>query len=659
MPLVYGGFKVKTPRTSIRRYQIGDLYGLGRHAARDHLARRVQQYGETMVSGIREVIESSAAAAAARERIRQAQQQLEAAEAAQDLAMKRVRRGTRGGLGGATVGRRQEPRDQTAADEDDEEDDITDARGAPIAQRGPSPFHTSAGQQGSAAEVRSIAHGMLERAASQTGCCTAPGSAPSPTASSTRATSHPKGIDRWWARGKGATPRGLQTSALNSAPHMAPYFPQRSPSVTASPLGGIRSSVWDRLSQPAWMARYGMAMGATSGGASPTGTERVYVDLANRDLTNDGTSDARHPYDPILGNPAWRPVRSADGRAAWRARQFAKARGDYRRHAAFAEQNSQAQRRGASGESAGGVTASQISSHGVSGASQISSHGVSGGLSGGVHPSSATPRGSSATPRRSTPRAKSATPRSTAKQPTPRRSAQDSARRRSASPRSARSGQGSSAAMDAQYSARTAQGSARSGQGSARASGFGSARMSAQDSAWTVQARSVMSAQDSAWTVQARSVMPGYTGHVARSRDVFFQSWHTPEVHVATGKQTGAEEAVELGGGTTSGLHRVGEALTSTRKGPAGPTCTTGIEAPFGKAEHPGIEAPFGKAEHPVSYSCFMPKTSNVVEGTPIALPTPTAFPTATRILSAKRDPFLAMHYSFLGHLSPTPNVHV
>ena len=89
--------------------------------------------------------------------------------------------------------------------------------------------------------------------------------------------------------------------------------------------------------------------------------------------------------------------------------------------------------------------------------------------------------------------------------------------------------------MDAQYSARTAQ-------GSARASGFGSARMSAQDSAWTVQARSVMSAQDSAWTVQARSVMPGYTGHVARSRDVFFQSWHTPEVHaVATGKQKGAE----------------------------------------------------------------------------------------------------------------------
>ena len=375
-----------------------------------------------------------------------------------------------------------------------------------------------------------------------------------------------------------------------------------------------------------------MAMGATSGGASPTGTERVYVDLANRDLTNDGTSDARHPYDPILGNPAWRPVRSADGRAAWRARQFAKARGDYRRHAAFAEQNSQAQRRGASGESAGGVTAaSQISSHGVSGASQISSHGVSGGLSGGVHPSSATPRGSSATPRgssatprgssatsrRSTPRAKSATPRSTAKQPTPRRSAQDSARRRSASPRSARSGQSSSAAMDAQYSARTAQ-------GSARASGFGSARMGAQDSARAVQ---------------ARSVMPGYTGHVARSRDVFFQSWHTPEVHaVATGKQTGAEEAVELGGGTTSGLYRVGEAL-STRKGPAGPTCTTGIEAPFGKAEHPGIEAPFGKAEHPASYSCFMPKTSNVVEGTPIALPTPTAFPTATRILSAKRDP--------------------
>ena len=179
--------------------------------------------------------------------------------------------------------------------------------------------------------------------------------------------------------------------------------------------------------------------------------------------------------------------------------------------------------------------------------------------------------------------------------------------------------------MDAQYSARTAQ-------GSARASGFGSARMGAQDSARAVQ---------------ARSVMPGYTGHVARSRDVFFQSWHTPEVHVATGKQTGAEEAVELGGGTTSGLHRVGEALTSTRKGPAGPTCTTGIEAPF------------GKAEHPVSYSCFMPKTSNVVEGTPIALPTPTAFPTATRILSAKRDPFLAMHYSFLGHLSPTPNVHV
>ena len=179
--------------------------------------------------------------------------------------------------------------------------------------------------------------------------------------------------------------------------------------------------------------------------------------------------------------------------------------------------------------------------------------------------------------------------------------------------------------MDAQYSARTAQ-------GSARASGFGSARMGAQDSAWTVQ---------------ARSVMPGYTGHVARSRDVFFQSWHTPEVHaVATGKQKGAEEAVELGGGTTSGLYRVGEAL-STRKGPAGPTCTTGIEAPF------------GKAEHPASYSGFMPKTSNVVEGTPIALPTPTAFPTATRILSAKRDPFLAMHYSFLGHLSPTPNVHV
>ena len=101
MPLVYGGFKVKTPRTSIRRYQIGDLYGLGRHAARDHLARRVQQYGETMVSGIREVIESSAAAAAARERIRQAQQQLEAAEAAQDLAMKRVGRGTRGALGGS------------------------------------------------------------------------------------------------------------------------------------------------------------------------------------------------------------------------------------------------------------------------------------------------------------------------------------------------------------------------------------------------------------------------------------------------------------------------------------------------------------------------------------------------------------------------------
>ena len=153
--------------------------------------------------------------------------------------------------------------------------------------------------------------------------------------------------------------------------------------------------------------------------------------------------------------------------------------------------------------------------------------------------------------------------------------------------------------------------------------------------------------------------MPGYTGHVARSRDVFFQSWHTPEVHaVATGKQKGAEEAVELGGGTTSGLYRVGEAL-STRKGPAGPTRTTGIEAPFGKAEHPGIEAPFGKAEHPASYSGFMPKTSNVVEGTPIALPTPTAFPTATRILSAKRDPFLAMHYSFLGHLSPTPNVHV
>ena len=503
---------------------------------------------------------------------------------------------------------------------------------------------------------------ILEGEASQTRCSTASGTAPSPRASSTRAPSHPKGIDRWWARDKGATPRGLQTSALNSAPPVAPYLPQSacSPSVTASPLGGIRSSVWDRLSQPAWMARYGMGMGAASGGdsggASPAErrTERVYVDLANRDLTHDGTSDARHPYDPILGNPAWRPVRSTDGRAAWRARQFAKARGDYRRHAAFAEQNAQAQRRGLSGGVSGGVSGGGVSGGGASGgvsggvtASQISSHGVSGGVSGGVHPSSelirthqssselisgggnpssATPSGKSATPRRGTPRGKSSTPRSTAKQPTPRRSAQDSARRRSASPRSA------------QYSARTAQGSARSGQGSARTGGFGSARMSAQGSARTVQ---------------ARSVMPGYTGHVARSRDVFFQSWHTPEVHVATGtdtgKQTGAEEAVELGGGT-SGLYRVGEAQ-STRHG-----SRIGLVSPT-----TGIEAPFGKTKHPASYSGFMPKTWNVVEGTPTALPTadPTAFPPTTRILSAKRDPFLAAHYSFLGHLSPTPNVHV
>ena len=186
--------------------------------------------------------------------------------------------------------------------------------------------------------------------------------------------------------------------------------------------------------------------------------------------------------------------------------------------------------------------------------------------------------------------------------------------------------------------------------------------MSAQGSARTVQARSVMPgytghvarAQGSARTVQARSVMPGYTGHVARSRDVFFQSWHTPEVHVATGidtgKQTGAEEAVELGGGT-SGLYRIGEAQSTRHLG-----SRIGLVSPT-----TGIEAPFGKTKHPASYGGFMPKTWNVVEGTPTALPTadPTAFLPATRILSAKRDPFLAAHYSFLGHLSPTPNVHV
>ena len=56
----------------------GSLYGSGRHAARDALFGRANQYGEGLFSGVRDAREAGAAAWAARQRIDRAVKDLEA-----------------------------------------------------------------------------------------------------------------------------------------------------------------------------------------------------------------------------------------------------------------------------------------------------------------------------------------------------------------------------------------------------------------------------------------------------------------------------------------------------------------------------------------------------------------------------------------------------
>lgn len=69
----------------------------------------------------------------------------------------------------------------------------------------------------------------------------------------------------------------------------------------------------------------------------------LHVDLAARDP---GLQEPRHPYDPILSDPNWQPVRWTDSRAVWRARQFAKARAQHAMALAFAAENAARQQLG-------------------------------------------------------------------------------------------------------------------------------------------------------------------------------------------------------------------------------------------------------------------------------------------------------------------------
>ena len=118
------------------------------------------------------------------------------------------------------------------------------------------------------------------------------------------------GVDRWWTRPKGATPRAFERPTAGSS------------AFTSSGSSCKASNVWDRLSKPDWLNRYEHRL---AGHTLPSRRQHYYVDLAPRDLTLDGASDNRHPFDPIIWDPSWRPVRSADGRAAWRARKFTRA----------------------------------------------------------------------------------------------------------------------------------------------------------------------------------------------------------------------------------------------------------------------------------------------------------------------------------------------
>ena len=52
MPLVVGGFRVRTPRKQIRRYNLAG-FGVGRHAARDYLFGRSTLYGDDVLAGVR------------------------------------------------------------------------------------------------------------------------------------------------------------------------------------------------------------------------------------------------------------------------------------------------------------------------------------------------------------------------------------------------------------------------------------------------------------------------------------------------------------------------------------------------------------------------------------------------------------------------------
>lgn len=325
MPLVVGGFSVGTPRTKPRRSYLQDHaglagFGVSRHAARDYLAQRVVYKGEPVVAAMRD---SRSAAAAARWRFDAARRELEAAEFAERRAAATM----------LSVSRPQH------ASKD------KDVR---------SPFHADISE-----------HRWWSK----------------PT------TSTPRGLSPSMNRSSSAPPAYFSSGAdaADASSYSSSSFrPEAS-------LAGTKVSVWERLSRPNWARPDGGGPGSwahrpdyggysakaaassaassvkAAAAATPDGSQpsafhpsqdngashaatvasaaspepkpphrwqdraSFYLDLADRD-----PDDPRHPFDPVIADPRWRPVRWTDGRAQWRARQFAKSHGDYRRTAAFA-----------------------------------------------------------------------------------------------------------------------------------------------------------------------------------------------------------------------------------------------------------------------------------------------------------------------------------
>ena len=243
MPLVLGGFLVATPRTAPRR---GYSYGYGKHAARDYLCERTHARSERLVAGLRETRDSTTAA---RVRYERALSDLRFAEDAE----RRARIFKRGAYQVSSA-------DDLRAESGEAESQYGDDQGAAL-ELPSSPFASSAA-------TRQELFGAD------------PGLPPEPLGADGG------GGGRWWSQPRGATPRGLWSSSLREPPPPAASSTAAASSKAAlahtkrTERGGSGGAggVWDRLHQPSWLRRFGARFEG----------ERVAVDLADRDLTDDG-----------------------------------------------------------------------------------------------------------------------------------------------------------------------------------------------------------------------------------------------------------------------------------------------------------------------------------------------------------------------------------